>query len=113
MIKLFRKIRRCWFIILSMFDNDFIAEVLSIHHPSEFEEYKVFHRLLMENEKLYKCERDELSNWHHLGWKYCCCNPSEMDDLINDLLEKLNKAKNMSVPHNIDKWFKMNKFLQK
>jgi hypothetical protein len=46
-------------------------------------------------------------------WKYGCCNPSEMEALINDLVDKLNKAENRSVPHNIDKWFKMRKFLQK
>ena len=113
MIKLFRKIRRCWFIILSMFDKDFIAETLSIHHPTEFEAWKTFNNFLSQEENRYRYERDELSKWHHLMWKYGCCNPREMEDLINDLVDKLNKSENSSVPHNIDKWFKMKKILQK
>ena len=113
MIKLFRKIRRCWFIVISMFDKEFIADVLSIHHPSELKAWKTFNDFIRQEENKYKYERYELSNWRHLGLKYGCRNICEMEELINDLVDKLNKAENKSVPHNIDKWFKMKKFLQK
>lgn len=110
MIKLLRKM---YIKFLSIFDREFVARALNIHHPSELRAWNTFNDFIRQEENKYKYERYELSNWRHLGLKYGCRNICEMEELINDLVDKLNKAENRSVPHNIDKWFKMKKFLQK
>lgn len=90
MIKLFRKIRKCWFIIMSFFDREFIARALNIHHPSELKAWDTFNTTLRKDYDEYCSVREELREWHWLMSRCGCATINEFENLIKEIINRPN-----------------------
>lgn len=88
MIKLFRKM---WVRFLSIFDREFVARALNIHHPSELRAWDEFNKTLRKDYDEYCFVRNELREWHWMMRKYGCQTINELEKLIEDLANRLNK----------------------
>lgn len=105
MIKLFRKIRRCWFIIMSMIDREFIARTFNIHHPSELKAWDIFNTTLRKDYDEYCSVRDELRKWHWMMRKYGCQTIQEFENQVDFLCKSRSPADQQYV----DEWFRFKK----
>ena len=82
MIKLLRKM---YINFLSIFDREFVARALNIHHPSELASWRTYNESLRKDYDEYCSVRDELRNWHWFMRKYGCETIEELGKLIEDL----------------------------
>lgn len=85
MIKLLRKM---YIKFLSIFDREFVARALNIHHPSELRAWNTFNTTLRKDYDEYCSVREELRNWHWMMRKYGCNSINELENLIEDLANK-------------------------
>ena len=88
MIKLFRKM---WVRFLSIFDREFVARALNIHHPSELSAWYVYNKTLRKDYDEYCSVRNELREWHWMMRKYGCQTINELENLIEDLANRPNQ----------------------
>ena len=84
MIKILRK---TWVKFLSIFDKEFVARALNIHHPSEYRKDKVFTETMDSNYNAYSQLRFELKNFKNLAHLYGCETADELDKVIKDLMK--------------------------
>jgi hypothetical protein len=73
---------------LSIFDREFVARVLNIHHPSELSAWRTYNESLRKDYDEYCRVRDELRNWHWFMRKYGCETMEELEKLIRDLANR-------------------------
>lgn len=85
MIKLLRKM---YINFLSIFDREFVARALNIHHPSELSAWRTYNESLRKDYDEYCRVRDELRNWHWFMRKYGCETMEELEKLIRDLANR-------------------------
>jgi hypothetical protein len=85
MIKLLRKM---YIKFLSIFDREFVARALNIHHPTEFLAWRTYNESVRKNYDEYCRVRDELSNWNWFMCKYGCETKEELEKLIRDLANR-------------------------
>lgn len=85
MIKFFRKM---WVRFLSIFDKEFVARALNIHHPSEFRDWVMLNQTLRKDYDEYCLVRNELREWHWMMCKYGCRTINEFENLIEDLANR-------------------------
>lgn len=78
--------------IKELIENSYWRNIFERDIYGNLKSWKTFNDFLFQERNRYRYEMDELSKWHHLMWKYGCYNPSEMEALIKDLIDKLNKA---------------------
>lgn len=86
-----KNLRRCWFILLSFFDKEFIARTFNIHHPSELAAWNTFNTTFRKDYDEYCRVRDELRVWHYMMRKYGCQTINELEELIKDLANRPNQ----------------------
>ncbi|MDY6387808.1 MAG: hypothetical protein SPL21_10075 [Fibrobacter sp.] len=84
MIKILRK---TWVKFLSIFDKEFVARALNIHHPSEYRKDEVFAITMNYNYNTYSQLRFELKNFKNLAHLYGCETADELDKVIKDLMK--------------------------
>lgn len=85
MIKFLRKM---YIGFLSIFDREFVARALNIHHPSELRAWDTFNKTLRKDYDEYCSVRNELREWHWLMRKYRCETINELEKLIEDLANR-------------------------
>lgn len=85
MIKLLRKM---YINFLSIFDREFVARALDIHHPTELLAFRTYNESLRRALDDYYRVRDELREWHWMMSKYGCNSINELENLIKDLANK-------------------------
>lgn len=88
MIKFLRKM---YIGFLSIFDREFVARALNIHHPSELRAWGTFNKTLRKDYDEYCFVRNELREWHWMMRKYGCQTINELEKLIEDLANRPNK----------------------
>lgn len=85
MIKLLRKM---YIKFLSIFDREFVARALNIHHPSELKACDTFNTTLRKDYDEYCSVREELREWHWFMRKYGCETINELENLIKYLANR-------------------------
>lgn len=85
MIKFLRKM---WVRFLSIFDMEFVARALNIHHPSELAAWDTYNKTLRKDYDEYYRVREELREWHWFMRKYGCETINELENLIKDLANR-------------------------
>lgn len=85
MIKLLRKM---YISFLSIFDREFVARALNIHHPSELAAWNTINTTLHKYYDEYCSVREELREWHWMMRKYGCNTINELENLIEDLANR-------------------------
>lgn len=88
MIKFLRKM---YIGFLSIFDREFVARALNIHHPSEGYAWNAYYNRMRKDYEEYKEIRIELYKWHLLMRKFGCQTIQEFEQVINYICEKPNK----------------------
>lgn len=88
MIKLFRKM---WVRFLSIFDREFVARALNIHHPSENAAWSCYYNRMKKDYEEYESVRAELCRWHWLMRKYMCQSIEEFEKVLNDIVCSPNR----------------------
>lgn len=87
MIKLLRKM---YIKFLSIFDREFVARALNIHHPSELKAWDTFNTTLRKDYDEYCSVREELREWHWLMNRYGCATINEFENLIKEIINRPN-----------------------
>ena len=85
MIKLLRKM---YIKFLSIFDREFVARALNIHHPTELAAWDTYNKTLRKDYDEYCRVREELREWHWFMRKYGCETINELENLIKDLANR-------------------------
>lgn len=80
-------LRKKYVKFLSIFDKEFVARALNIHHPSEYRKDKVFIETMDYNYNAYSQLRFELENFKNLAHLYGCETADELDKVIKDLMK--------------------------
>lgn len=85
MIKFLRKM---YIGFLSIFDREFVARALNIHHPTELAAWRTYNESLRKYYDEYCRVRDELREWYWMLRKYGCNSINELENLIKDLAKR-------------------------
>lgn len=80
-------LRKKYVKFLSIFDKEFVARALNIHHPSEIKKDHIFRDTIESTYNEYYQVMFELKNFKKLAIKYGCNTADELDKVIKDLMK--------------------------